>query len=154
MLEYLLKVNLGYYQLFLNIFVLVSSRVPVFYAPIISSSVGLLLHLIVVYQLVLLARGYDLSRTCTVLLVAARALLPQTFEVWMSTTNAQWVIGVSMLLMLATPTFLLEDRRKTAVGWAAVCGLSGIPGPSRPAVFCSCPVGEITAPVVRDAGHQ
>jgi hypothetical protein len=100
----------------------------VVYAPAITTFCALLLHMIVVYQLVIFSKGYNLSRICIVMLVSAWALLPQTFGVWMSATQSQWVIGVSTLLLLATPTFLLEDRQKTLVVWAATCGLSGIPG--------------------------
>ena len=128
MLECLSYLHTGYYQLLTDAFTFFASKAPLLYGPTVTTFCAIVLHMTIVYQLILFARGYEVSRLSTVLLVAAWALLPQTFEVWMSATNAQWVIGVSMLLILATPTFLLEDRRKIVLAWTAVCGLSGIPG--------------------------
>jgi hypothetical protein len=127
-LECLSYVHLGYYQLLTNIFVFMASEVSILYAPAVTTFCALLLHMIVVYQLAIFGRSHDLSRIGIVMLATAWALLPQSFGVWMNATNAQWVIGVSTLLILATPTFVLKEHRKTLVGWAAVCGLSGVPG--------------------------
>src|SRR5262249_10563882 len=69
------------------------------------------------------------------LLVGAWALLPQTYEVWASATNLQWVAGVSVLLMLALPDDALDARRHRWTAWALVCGLSGIPAVIAAPVF-------------------
>ena len=100
--ECFLHVHLGYYQLLTNAIVLLASRTPILYAPVITTLCALMLHIIVVYQLISFARCYRLSHICIVLLVTGWALLPQTFEVWMNATNAQWVVGVSMLLILVS----------------------------------------------------
>ena len=123
----MLYVRMGNYQLFTNFIVYISTKVSVFDAPFITTYLSLLLHIVVVVQILAFAKSYHISRISTMLFVASWALLPQTFEVWMTATNVQWVAGVSMLLIVVMPDGWLEQHWKGIVVWAALCGLSGVP---------------------------
>jgi hypothetical protein len=117
----------GSYQLFTNIIVYLSTKVSVLNAPFVTTYLSYALQLIVVVQISLFAKAYQVSRINTIFLVAAWALLPQTFEVWMTSTNVQWVAGVSVLLIIMMPYHWIEQNWKGIGAWYALCGLSGVP---------------------------
>jgi hypothetical protein len=123
----LLQVNIGNYQFLFNASVLAATLVPLPYAPAVTTAVGLLAHTIVAFQLGLLVRAYKLSAPVGVMLLLAWVFLPQTYEVWLNVTNVQWVMGVSMLLLLTMPDDVLNRRKTLVACWAILCGLSGIP---------------------------
>ncbi len=119
---------LGSYLGLTNIVVYLSTLVPLAYAPFVTTYLALAFHAAVAFQIASLASCYGLSRTAGLLLVAAWALVPQSYEVWLSATNLQWVAGVSMLLVFAMPEEFLSRRPAVATAWAVVCGIAGIPG--------------------------
>jgi hypothetical protein len=118
----------GSYQLLENIMVYIAARLPIIAAPAATTYLSLAVHLVVVGQIVQFSRVYRLRGLVTVLLVLAWALLPASYEVWLSATNVQWVIGVSVLWIFVMPTEWLVRHRKGVLGWCAVCGVSGVPG--------------------------
>jgi len=118
----------GSYQLLENLMVYIASRLPIITAPAATMYLSLAVHLVVVGQIVQFTRAYRLSVAVTALLVLAWALLPATYEVWLSATNVQWVAGVSVLWVLVMPSEWLAEHRKGVLGWCAICGLSGVPG--------------------------
>jgi hypothetical protein len=70
--------------------------------------------------------GYGIPKYLGLLLVAAWALLPATYETWASATNLQWVCSVSMLMVLALPTGDIERNPMKAALWTVLCGLTGV----------------------------
>ena len=100
---------------------------PVSLAPTITTYLALSLHLVVVVQIVLFAFAYDLATPVALLLIGSWALLPQTYEVWLSATNAQWIAGVSPLLLFAMPTEWVERHFKSAAAACLVYAVSGVP---------------------------
>ncbi|MBV8739533.1 MAG: hypothetical protein JO007_20220 [Alphaproteobacteria bacterium] len=110
-----------------NAIVYIATKVPTALAPAVTTYAALLLHLVVVCQIVLFVRAHSLAKMVGLLLVAAWALLPQTFEVWLNATNIQWITGVSMLVFLAMPAGWIEQHWKGGAAWCLVCGLSGVP---------------------------
>src|SRR5215469_4778372 len=62
MLECLSYLHTGYYQLLTDAFTFLASEAPVLYAPAVTTFFAILLHMIIVYQLIIFARGYGVSR--------------------------------------------------------------------------------------------
>ncbi len=120
--------NLGSYQGLENLSVYLATLVPLEFAPTVTTYLAFLLHAAVAFQIATVAAAYGLSRIVGLLLVAAWVLVPQSYEVWLSATNMQWVVGVSMLMVFALPAQQLERQPLLYTAWATVCGLSGIPG--------------------------
>ncbi len=120
-------VHAGSYQLFTNFIVYISTKVSVLHAPFVTAYLTLVFHLLVVGQIVLFSRAYRISLGTAILLVAAWALLPQSFEVWMTATNVQWIAGVSMLLIIVMPIHWIEEHWKGIMAWGGLCGLAGMP---------------------------
>jgi len=117
----------GSIQLLTNAIVYLAAQVPIGLAPTITTYLALSLHLIVVVQIVLFACAYDLATPVALLLIGSWALLPQTYEVWLNATNAQWIAGVSALLLFAMPTEWVERHFKSAAAACLVYAVSGVP---------------------------
>jgi hypothetical protein len=120
-------VHAGSYQLLMNIFVYLTNTVSVAQAPMVTTYLSLLVHVAVVAQIVVFCEAYKLPRHIMLLLVTAWALLPQTYEVWATALNVQWVLGVSVLFIFVMPTGWLQRHIKGAAVWCFVCGVSGVP---------------------------
>jgi hypothetical protein len=127
-IECILYVGHGSFQILSNVIVYLATQVPVALAPAVTTYLTLGLHLVVLTQIVSFARAYGLARSVALLLAAAWALLPQTYEVWLTSTNAQWLAGVSVLLLFAMPSGWIERHRKGALAACCIYALSGVPG--------------------------
>jgi hypothetical protein len=117
----------GSFQILTNVIVDLAVQVPIVLAPTITTYLALSLHLVIVVQIVLFACAYELGKAIALLLIASWALLPQTYEVWLNASNAQWVAGVSVLFLFAMPTEWVERHFKTATGACLVYAVSGVP---------------------------
>ena len=116
-IECISYLHLGSYQLLANVAVYLSTKVPLVFAPSVTSFFALALQTVVAAQLFILAKAYRLSTAVALLLWSAWALLPQTFEVDMSATNMRWNAGASVLLIFAMPLEWLTER------WKVCCDL-------------------------------
>jgi len=114
-------------QLLTNVIVYAAAQAPPELGPTVTTYAALALHLVVVVQIALFIRAHGLGQATGLLLVGAWALLPQTYEVWLSATNAQWVAGVSALMVFVMPSAWMARHRRGAALWCFVCGLSGVP---------------------------
>jgi len=120
-------VKSGSLQLLTNAIVYAAAQAPPELGPTVTTYAALALHLVVVVQIALFVRAHGLGNAAGLLLVAAWALLPQTYEVWLNSTNAQWVLGVSALMVFVMPSAWIARHRRGAALWCFVCGLSGVP---------------------------
>jgi hypothetical protein len=120
-------VKSGSVQLLTNAVVYAAAQAPPELAPTVTTYAALALHLIVAMQIALFVRAHGLGRPVGLLLVSAWALLPQTYDVWLSATNAQWVLGVSALMVFVMPTAWIARHWRGAALWCLLCGLSGVP---------------------------
>lgn len=121
-------VSIDNWQLLTNVSALVATRLPLLYAPVATTFLALVMHLAVVWQISALGAVYRLPIASTVALAAAWAVFPGSYEVWMTSTNIMWVMGVSALFLVAMPTPWLEQNRKSVLLWSILCALSGPPG--------------------------
>ena len=117
-------VHAGSYQLLMNIFVYLTNAVSVAQAPTVTTYLSLLVHVAVVAQIVVFCEAYKLPRHIMLLLVTAWALLPQTYEVWATALNVQWVLGVSVLfifvIMLVNLDVALHQMKFARQKWVAL----------------------------------
>jgi hypothetical protein len=127
--------HLASYQVFANVFVYLAEKVPILWAPAVTTYLSLILHIVVIAQIVQFARACDLSRIVTILMVTAAAIVPQMIEVALTATNAQWVAGVSMLFVFVMPSEWLRRYWRGLAVWCAICGLSGVPATITGPVF-------------------
>jgi hypothetical protein len=117
----------GNFQLFENMLVWLATLVPLDKAPFITTYGALAVHTVVAAQLGLFIQAYNIPKIAGFLLVVAWAFLPSAYEVWLTATNVQWVLGCSALLIALMPLEWLQRHRYRIWGWFLVCGLSGIP---------------------------
>ena len=117
----------GSFQSVANVGAYLATLVPLERAPAVTTYLTLLLHLAIIVQLAGFVRTYRIGPSGAVLLAAAFALLPQTVEIWMTATNAQWLTGVSALFLLLMPSETLARHRVAAPIWSLFCVTSGAP---------------------------
>ncbi|MGF1460533.1 MAG: hypothetical protein ACFBSG_16085 [Leptolyngbyaceae cyanobacterium] len=120
-------VHLGNFLLFSNLLGYWASLVPAYFAPFVTTYGAAALHVLVVYQVLLLGQTYGIKTPQTYLLVTALALLPQTYEVWMTATNVQWLAGISVMLVFAMPAVWLRSQLAWLSIGIVLCGFAGIP---------------------------
>jgi hypothetical protein len=137
----------GSFQLFTNVIVYAAAQVSWELAPTVTTYAALALHLIVVVQIGLFVKAHDLGRLVGLLLVGSWALLPQTYEVWLTATNAQWVAGVSVLMVFVMPSNWIARHYGGAALWCFVCGLAGVPATLLAPVFVLRAVIERSGPI-------
>lgn len=134
-IDCLLFIKSGALQLSTNLAVYISTKVPTPMAPAVTTYIAVIFQVILAIQIALFIRAYNLAKPVGLLLVACSTLLPQMLEVWLNTTNLQWVTGLSALLIFLMPTDWLERHRIGAALWCVVCGLSGVPATILAPVF-------------------
>jgi hypothetical protein len=117
----------GSLQILSNAIVYLAAQAPFAFAPAVTTYLALGLHLLIVAQIVLFARAHVLGRWIGLLLVGTWALLPATYEVWLTSINAQWVAGISVLLLFTMPSDWIERHRRGALACCVVYALSGVP---------------------------
>ncbi len=122
----LLFVANGNYQLLTNVIVWLATKVPLGLAPAVTTYSAYLVQLLVVALIYVIITRYAINRIVGLLLVAAWALMPATYEIWASATNVQWTCSVSMLLILLLPHDDIRRHFKKIVLWTALCGLTGV----------------------------
>lgn len=116
------------YQFLANLIVLIASRLPIVWAAHVTTYMSFAVAGFVAYLLIIAARQFALSWFVGLLLVLIWALLPQTYEVFATATNVQWVCSISILLICALDlTAVPKSARWLAYVWAIGCGLTGVP---------------------------
>jgi hypothetical protein len=126
-LEALTHPYLGSFPGLTNIAVYVSTLVPIQYAPSITTYFSLAFTAVLALQIGLFAKDHGLSTYAGSALIVAWTFLPQNYEIWMTSTNLQWIAGVSMLMVLALSGSALDRHPRLYTAWTIVCGLSGVP---------------------------
>jgi hypothetical protein len=119
-------IYLGSYQLTYDVFVWISTKAPLPFAPAVTTYLSGLLLVVLGLQLAAVARGYQFSAIISVCLISAVAMLWQGYEISLNATNTQWIAGLSVLLVLALPADALARYPKLTAAWLLICGLSGI----------------------------
>ena len=135
LLNDLMYITKGSYQVLTNLAVFIATRVPLEYAPAVTTYIALLLHTIVAFQIGLSVRALQIPIAAGLMMIVAWAFLPQTYEVWLTATNIQWVTGVSVLLLFFLPGPVIERHTRLAIVWALICGFSGVPATITAPVF-------------------
>ncbi len=146
-LHSILFVKSGAIQLLTNIIVYLSTEAPVTAAPAVTTYLSFGFQIIVILQLFLFARAYNLTRQAGLLLVAAVSFLPQSFEVWLNSTNLQWIAGLSALLIFAMPACWITRHYRMAATWCFLCGLAGVPATILVPVFVCRAIIERSVPL-------
>lgn len=126
-IECILTIYIGSYQFLTNLSVFLATLVPLKYAPAVTTYLALALHSLVAFQIGLFAKEHGIRLGVGFLLIIAWVFLPATYEVWLTSTNLQWLTGVSMLLVLCMPSSALDRGRPTYLIWTALCAVSGVP---------------------------
>lgn len=122
----LLFVTNGNYQLLTNVFVWLATKVPLAYAPAVTTYSAYLVALLVVVLIYAVVVRCAINHLVGLLLVAAWTLMPASYETWPSATNLQWTCSVSMLLVLLLPDDDVRRHFGKIVVWTALCGLTGV----------------------------
>jgi hypothetical protein len=118
----------GNYQLLMNMTAALAVRAPAAWAAYVTTGVALAVALVMVALIGRLAeeRSWGVWPTC--LAVVAAALLPQGYEIYLTTTNVQWLLSVSVLLLaLLRLSEWPRWQKNLALAWTALCAVSGVP---------------------------
>nr|CUV21575.1 Putative transmembrane protein (modular protein) [Ralstonia solanacearum]CUV37916.1 Putative transmembrane protein (modular protein) [Ralstonia solanacearum] len=118
----------GNYQLITNLICYTATLVPAEWAAHVTTYCSLLVALwcVILFSRFSVESGWPLARSA--MIVAILALLAQGYEVYLSSTNTQWLCALSLL-------FICVGQRRTSRGlsrallyaWVAVCAFSGVP---------------------------
>lgn len=126
----------GNYQIVTNLICYLATLVPAEWAAHITTYCSLLVALwcIVLFSRFSIESGWSLVRSATI--VAILALLAHGYEVYLSSTNTQWLCALSLLFIcLGQWSTLRGPRRVPLYAWVAVCALSGVPSSVMAPVF-------------------
>ncbi len=118
----------GNYQLITNLICYVATLVPTEWAAHVTTYSSLLVALwcIILFSRFSIDNGWPL--TTTAMAVAIFALCAQGYEVYLNTTNVQWLCALSLLFIgIASWVNLRGIRKALLYAWVATCALSGVP---------------------------
>jgi hypothetical protein len=116
----------GNLQLLINLVVYVSTKVPILYAPAVTTYAAYLVELLVAVLIYRFVAACDINRLVGLLLLVAWLFLAPSYETWNSITNIQWICSVSLLFVLIMPGDAVGRNLGKWAVWAALCGLTGI----------------------------
>jgi hypothetical protein len=115
-------------QFLTNAIVYLAAQVPLAWAAHVTTYLSLGIAAFTAHLIVLFCAAYGVRLSVCLLAVIIWALLPPTYEVFSTATNAQWVCSISILLICALPPHVLQTRYEPALYvWAIACGLTGVP---------------------------
>jgi hypothetical protein len=118
----------GNYQLLANLSAWLAGTVPALWAAHVTTGLALLTGFVVVTQLAQLSleRGW---KPWTMLAgIVVLAWMPSGYEIYLTSTNIQWLCSVSVLLLvLLDPAAWGRRAKMGATAWAAACALTGVP---------------------------
>ncbi len=115
-------------QFLTNAIVYLAAQAPLAWAAHVTTYLSLAIAAFTAHLIVLFCASYGIRRSVCFAAVIIWALLPPTYEVFATATNAQWVCSLSILLICALPPHVLQTRFKPALYvWVIACGLTGVP---------------------------
>ncbi|AMP36303.1 hypothetical protein [Ralstonia solanacearum] len=126
----------GNYQLVTNLICYLATLVPAEWAAHITTYCSLLVALwcIILFSRFSVESDWPLARSA--MIVAILALLAHGYEVYLSSTNTQWLCALSLLFICIGQWGTLRGFRSVLLyGWVAVCALSGVPSSVMTPVF-------------------
>lgn len=123
----LLHTHIGSYQVLSNLAVFAATRVPLEWAPTVTAYASFLFQMAVAAQIGWFVTAWRIRHISGLGLVFAWAYLPHSYEVWLTATNIQWIMGGSVLMLFMMPREILQRRLRPAMVWSLLCGLSGVP---------------------------
>jgi hypothetical protein len=118
----------GNFQLIVNLFAYFATLVPARWAAHVTTYLGLLVAMWCVFLFGMFSKENTWSFWKSALVVLALSLIAQGYEIYLSSTNSQWLCALSLLFIC-----LLKWSDSGAVGrgllylWVAVCAFSGVP---------------------------
>ncbi len=105
----------------------VTAHLPRLYMPLLPTYVAVAAALFVFLQMLDWAERHHVPPVATLALLVAWFFLPESFEIWATATNLQWINSVSMLFVLLIERERLARRLPAWSAWALLCGLDGVP---------------------------
>jgi hypothetical protein len=118
---------LGSHQGATNLIVYTATSVPIRYAPTVTTDLSFAAHALVAWQVGMVVGAHSLPRTAGILLIICWPFLPQTYEVWLTASNLQWLAGVSVLLIFCLPDRPLQRHPMIFAIWALAPRCFGYP---------------------------
>lgn len=118
----------GNYQLITNLICYVATFVPTEWAAHVTTYSSLLVALwcIILFSRFSIENGWPLTRAA--IAVAIFALCAQGYEIYLNSTNVQWLCSWSLLFIGIVSWVNLRGIRKAFLyAWVAICALSGVP---------------------------
>ncbi|MHA6889182.1 hypothetical protein [Ralstonia pseudosolanacearum] len=126
----------GNYQIITNLICYMATLVPTEWAAHVTTYCSLLVALwcIILFSQFSVESGW--SSAISALAVAIFALCAQGYEVYLSSTNVQWLSALSLLFICIMPWHNLRSLRGALLYvWVVVCALSGVPSSIMTPVF-------------------
>jgi hypothetical protein len=117
----------GTVQVLTNWSVWLSTLVPLPYAALVTTWLGMAILLVLAVQWGQWTRSQAIAPLPALLVFIAFLLLPNSYEEIATATNQQWICSLSVLLLALYPPSLLAQAFPLVAMWAALCGLTGVP---------------------------
>ncbi|MBB6580705.1 hypothetical protein [Ralstonia solanacearum] len=126
----------GNYQFITNLIGYIATLVPAEWAAHVTTYCSLLVALwcIILFSRFSVENDWPLTRSATI--AAILALLAPGYEIYLSSTNTQWLCALSLLFICIGQWNTLRGPRAALLyAWVAVCALSGVPSSIMTPVF-------------------
>lgn len=118
----------GNYQFLTNMAAAAALWVPAVWAAHVTTAFAAAVAVVDMVLLSRVAAEEGWHPFWSALLAVALALLPQGYELYLTSTNVQWLCSISVVLLcLASLERWSHWARMLAFAWALVCGLTGVP---------------------------
>jgi hypothetical protein len=116
----------GNFLFLTNAIVYFATKVPLAYAPAVTTYAAYLVEALVVVLIHQVVVRYGVNRLAGLLLTVAWTLMPTRYETGASSTNLQWTCSVSMLFLVVLPKEDIARHFGKSLLWTVLCGLNGV----------------------------
>jgi hypothetical protein len=118
----------GNFQLLTNLSVYLATWAPAVWAPAVTTYLALAMSMALAALVGTFSAQHGWSLPKALAVTAALALLPHGYEVYLTSTNVQWICGAALLVVSVIDVSGWDQRgRSVLYAGAVMCGLTGIP---------------------------
>ncbi|MCW6508569.1 hypothetical protein [Lichenifustis flavocetrariae] len=95
--------------------------------PYVTTYAAFIVSGVLFMQLAYWAMGVANAPGFALFFLAGWFFLPESYEVWLTSTNIQWLCSLSVLMVLLLNEDIVRRRFGIACAWTLLCGLTGVP---------------------------
>lgn len=104
-----------------------ATRVNIASMPYVTTYVAFGVSFILFIQMTAFAKRFGRSLFIIVTFLVGWMFLPETYEVWLTSTNIQWLCSLSLLMILLQKEDIIKSHLGVISVWVLLCGITGVP---------------------------